>query len=254
MSDNLRHWSALEKTDPKHTKPFDRGRFKGTATKPIWHELRMTEHFGPCGVAWGMDQPEFQLVPAGNEIVVYCTVAVWYMDDGKRATVYGVGGDKVLAVQRTGPFVSDEAFKAAFTDAIGNAMKHIGVGADIHMGLFEDNKYVAAAQREFADDGPYPSAQPQAPRDAGMVRAADVPPQKANGNGDATMSVERRATIFREEMTARFAKCKMPADVDTIIHNNGKALEGLKKMAPEVYAEVMQLSTNAKNALYGETG
>ena len=44
--------------------------------------------------------------------------------------------------------------KAAYTDAIllSNAMKMIGVGADVHMGLFDDNKYVQAVADEFRDE------------------------------------------------------------------------------------------------------
>ena len=43
----------------------------------------------------------------------------------------------------------DEAFKKAFTDAIGNAFKFVGVAADVHMGLFEDSKYLAEVTAEF---------------------------------------------------------------------------------------------------------
>lgn len=151
MSDNMRIWDALSKTDPKHTKSFSRaGGFKGTATKPIWLTMRLTEKFGPCGHGWGMEKPEFQVVSAADEILVFCTVALWYVDGEKRGTVYGVGGDKVLAKRQSGSFASDEAFKASYTDALSNAMKQIGVAADIHMGLFDDSKYRDEVAREFA--------------------------------------------------------------------------------------------------------
>jgi hypothetical protein len=152
---NTRIWDALSKTDPKHTKPFSRsGGFKGTAIKPIWLTKRLTEHFGPAGTGWGMDEPTFQTVAAGDEILVFCTVALWYResgDDTKRGTIYGVGGDKVLGKNKYGPFTNDEAFKASYTDALSNAMKQIGMGADIHMGQFEDEKYVRETAREFAN-------------------------------------------------------------------------------------------------------
>lgn len=149
MSDNLRIWSALEKTDPAQTKGFNRaGGFKGTAVKPIWITKRLTEQFGPCGEGWGVNEPHFQVVPAGEEILVYCTVSVWH---GERANIiYGVGGDKVLTKRSSGPFADDEAFKKSFTDAIGNAVKQLGVAADVHMGLFDDDKYVEQARRDFA--------------------------------------------------------------------------------------------------------
>lgn len=150
MSDNLRIWNALGKTDPKHTKGFKRsGGFAGTAVKPIWQTLRLTEQFGPAGTGWGMDEPQFQTVNAGEEILVFCTVGLWYREGETMARVYGVGGDKVMGKNKYGPFTNDEAFKASYTDALSNAMKQIGVASDIHMGLFDDEKYVREATREF---------------------------------------------------------------------------------------------------------
>jgi len=153
---NLRHWEALGHTDPAHTKAFQRaGGFRGTAIRPIESVRRMTEHFGPCGMNWGMEKPEFQLVSAGEELLIFCTVQLWYIEQEaidagcERAVVYGVGGDKVRVQQQRGLVNNDEAFKAAYTDALGNAMKHIGVAADVHMGLFDDSKYVREAAEAF---------------------------------------------------------------------------------------------------------
>ncbi len=148
---NTRIWDKLGKTDPAQTKGFTRsGGFKGTAIKPIWCALKMTELFGPCGIGWGMTEPQFQVMPAVDEVMVYCTVGLWYSEEGVESkTVYGVGGDKVLVKQSSGLRSSDEAFKMAYTDALGNAMKFIGVAADIHMGLFDDSKYVNEMKEEF---------------------------------------------------------------------------------------------------------
>jgi len=164
MSDNLRIWNAVSKTDPRHTKGFKRaGGFQGTAIKPIWLTKRLTEQFGPAGSGWGMGEPKFETVIAGEEILVFCTVSLWYKDagnGGEHATVYGVGGDKVLGKNKYGPFTNDEAFKASYTDALSNAMKQIGMGADIHMGMFEDEKYVRETTREFASGGHIPGSTP----------------------------------------------------------------------------------------------
>lgn len=146
-------WDRLGKTDPKHTRAFQRaGGFKGTAIKPMWSFRRMTEEFGPCGEGWGINEPSFQVVSgADGEVLVYCTVSIWY-GANKTKTVFGVGGDKVVAKFSSGLKGDDEAFKKAFTDAVTNALKLIGVGADIHMGLFDDNKYVSEVRAEFAED------------------------------------------------------------------------------------------------------
>ena len=143
-------WDKLSKTDPAHTKSFNRsGGFKGTAIKPQWVVMRLTEEFGPCGLGWGINRPEFQVVPAGAEVMVYCTVSCWHgtLDN----ILWGVGGDKVSTSRQSGMFNDDEAFKKAFTDAIMNAFKFLGVAADVHMGLFDDSKYVQEVKADFAE-------------------------------------------------------------------------------------------------------
>lgn len=141
-------WDKLGKTDPAHTKQFTRGGgFRGTAIKPMWSYRRMTEEFGPCGQGWGINAPSFQVVPTDGEVLVYCTVSIWYGE--RERVVFGVGGDKVVGKFTSGLKSDDEAFKKAFTDGITNALKMIGVGADVHMGMFDDNKYVNEMKAEF---------------------------------------------------------------------------------------------------------
>lgn len=144
-------WDRLGRTDPKHTKPFQRaGGFKGTAIKPMWSFRKMTEEFGACGEGWGINEPSFQVVSGTDgEMLVYCTVSIWHGVRGN--VVFGVGGDKAVVKQSSGLRSDDEAFKKAFTDAITNALKLIGVGADVHMGLFDDSKYVSALKEEMAE-------------------------------------------------------------------------------------------------------
>lgn len=163
MTDNLVLWEKLGKTDPAHTKQFKRGGgFSGTAIKPMWSYKRMTEEFGPCGKGWGVCEPSFQVVPGPEgEVLVFCTASIWYGPE--KNLVFGVGGDKAVGKNKYGLQTDDEAFKKAFTDAITNALKLIGVGADVHMGLFDDSKYVNTMRDEFAEDkqtqtSPKPSA------------------------------------------------------------------------------------------------
>lgn len=154
MTGNLELWDRLGKTDPAHTKGFTRGGgFKGTAIKPMWSYKRMTEEFGPCGTGWGVCEPSFQVVPGPEgEVLVFCTASIWYGPE--KNLVFGVGGDKAVGKNKYGLQTDDEAFKKAFTDAITNALKLIGVGADVHMGMFDDSKYVNTMREQFADDKP----------------------------------------------------------------------------------------------------
>jgi len=236
-TNNLRIWDAVSKTDPKHTKGFKRaGGFQGTAIKPIWLTKRLTEQFGPAGSGWGMHQPEFQTVNAGDEILVFCTVALWYREGEMQAVVYGVGGDKVMGKNKYGPFTNDEAFKASYTDALSNAMKQIGMGADIHMGLFEDEKYVRETTREFANGSPRPTN--SSPTDF-------VDEAKKDGliNGDGSKSqyevdklkkavdndwiiVNTTPKGKEDQAFAYLEMARNPDDVAKITKNNAATIEG----------------------------
>lgn len=155
MADNMDIWDKLGKTDPSQTKKFQRaGGFKGTAIKPIYTEHKMTEVFGPCGIGWGINEPTFHTAAASEgQVAVYCSVSIWVSIAGKVSTpIYGVGGDMVVVKQTSGLRTDDEAFKKAFTDALGNAMKHLGMSADVHMGRFDDSKYVNERMREEAEN------------------------------------------------------------------------------------------------------
>lgn len=173
MTDKTAIWDTLGKTDPAHTKGFSRaGGFKGTAVKPMWVMQRLTEHFGPCGIGWGVGEPSFQVVQAGAETLVYCTVSAWH---GEASNVlWGVGGDKVVTSRSSGPFCDDEAFKKAFTDAIMNAFKFIGVAADVHMGQFDDNKYVQEAREAFNPSKPTKQEDTHGPDWPGLINPASI--------------------------------------------------------------------------------
>jgi hypothetical protein len=165
-------WDLLGKTDPAHTKAFKRaGGFAGTAIKPIWSFRRMTEVYGPCGKGWGVGEPTFQVVHAGEEILVYCTVSIWH--GARDQIVFGVGGDKAVGKFSTGLKSDDEAFKKAFTDAVTNALKLIGVGADVHMGRFDDSKYIAELKAEFAE--PEKRQNPHVTRSEDVYDTTDTP-------------------------------------------------------------------------------
>ena len=128
-------WDKLARPDPKALKAFQRsGGFRGTAINPMHTLHTVTEVLGPCGKGWGMTKPDFQVI--GNN--VYCTVGVWHGETAEfhDKYVWGVGGETMSGRG------DDEAFKKAYTDALGNALKHLGANADIYFNLWDGNKYV----------------------------------------------------------------------------------------------------------------
>ena len=146
----------------------------------------------------GVGEPSFQVVPGHEgELLVYCTASIWYGED--KATCYGVGGDKVVGKNKYGLNSDDEAFKKAFTDAVTNALKLIGVGADIHMGMFDDSKYVNTMREEFSDE----PAKPQAPR-PGDGRSTYVKEHRA-GEAKREEEQQKRQVGWSKDGTTRTA-------------------------------------------------
>lgn len=174
---NTAIWDKLARPDPKALSPFTRsGGFKGTAVNPMHTLHTVTEIFGPCGTGWGMTKPEFQVVN-GN---VYCTVGVWYEQDGAMEPIWGVGGETLTGRG------DDEAFKKAYTDALGNALKHLGANADIYFKLWDGSKY--------KDEKPEPTpqqAEPEQPRPSEMPSVTGTPGASKAAFRDAYAEMER---------------------------------------------------------------
>lgn len=142
MTDNLRIWTQVDKTDPAHTKKVNqRGGF--TAISAAYQIKRATEVFGPVGEGWGYDagEPIFQ---AG---LVFVPVTLWH---GERGHVFGpmFGGAEW---ESKGRFDTD-ALKKATTDALTKLLSQLGFNADVFLGRFDDNKYVAEMRSEFSEE------------------------------------------------------------------------------------------------------
>ena len=142
MTDNLRIWSQVDKTDPAHTKKVNqRGGF--TAISAAYQIMKATEVFGPVGEGWGYDAGD----PIFQEGVVFVPVTLWH---GNRANVFGpMFGGAEWKDAKNGRLDSDAAKKAT-TDALTKLLSQLGFNADVFLGRFDDTKYVADLEREFS--------------------------------------------------------------------------------------------------------
>ncbi|MBN1516356.1 hypothetical protein JXA32_07285 [Candidatus Sumerlaeota bacterium] len=156
---NTALWDAVEKTDPAHTKTFSRpGGFSGTAINATWLAKRATEKFGPYGIGWGVEIVEEQYQQGGpivlggevkgHQIVHIYRIKLWYKWGKERGAVPSLGQTTFVGINRNGVFTDEEAPKKSLTDAITKALSMLGFGADVHMGMFDDNKYVSDRMRE----------------------------------------------------------------------------------------------------------
>lgn len=164
MNANTSLWQAVEKTDPSFTKQFSRGGgFKGTATNATYLARKATEQFGPCGTGWGVQVLDEEIIEGAPLLLDGAVVAherihkvrakLWYVRDGARGEVEQFGQTQIVGKNKNGFYTDEEAPKKSLTDAMSKCLSLLGFSADIHLGLYDDNKYVAKLEAEFADKG-----------------------------------------------------------------------------------------------------
>lgn len=136
MSDNLKIYNGLREVPEEARTPITGGKLKGfTNIAPQWRYQALTEAFGPCGIGWKYDKPEYRFVTAGEtgEIVCFCDTNLYFKLDGEWSDpIPGEGGSKFISKVYSGLDVSDECCKMALTDAISTAAQKIGLAANIY--------------------------------------------------------------------------------------------------------------------------
>lgn len=141
---NMQIWDFLSKTNPKFTKPFSK--FGGktlTTIDPHYQIQMMTNAFGPVGKGWSY-QVEYKYL----DKLVFAEVSIQYFLDNKWYAFGPVSSVQSLAKKNGG--LDDEAPKKAMTDAMTKAFSHLGMSADVFLGMFENNKYVEDLKKEFS--------------------------------------------------------------------------------------------------------
>lgn len=170
MTDNLRIWNQCKQVPTQHLKPIQAGRLKGKSDiSPQWRMQIMTEMYGPCGVGWKYTIDRLWTEKGhGEEVFAFAQISLYTKED----TIYwsepipGIGGHFLIEQESRGPHNNDEAYKMATTDALGVAMKALGVAADIYLGLFDGSKYMKEAPKPVTGDsskGKTPAAVKEAP-------------------------------------------------------------------------------------------
>lgn len=124
------------RTVPKEAqKDIQAGRLRGkTDINPMWRIKELTEQFGPCGIGWKYIITDKWLESSDTgEIAAFININLYFKHEGQWSeAIPGTGGSMFVANESKGPYVSDECFKMALTDAISVACKALGFGADIY--------------------------------------------------------------------------------------------------------------------------
>ncbi len=147
--ENLRIWDAVRTPDPAHTKSFKRaGGFNGTATNAVYLIRCATELWGPIGGDWGINILEESMltgapilhkdVVIGHEQIHVLRIELRH----PKGVVPAFGQTTFVGVNKYGPYTDEEAPKKSLTDALTKALSWLGFAADVHMGMWDDNRYV----------------------------------------------------------------------------------------------------------------
>ena len=151
---NLSIYESVREVPKEAKKEIEAGRLKGKHDiNPMWRIKKLTEVFGPAGFGWYTEIVRtWTEASESGEMAVFVDINLFVKKDGESSRpIFGNGGNKLIANEKKYengqtvyiPYLDDDAYKKAYTDAISVAAKALGVGADVY---FEKDKGKYASQ------------------------------------------------------------------------------------------------------------
>ena len=145
---NLSIYERVRCVPNEAKKEIEAGRLKGKHDiNPMWRIKALTEVFGPAGFGWYTEVVRtWTEASESGEMAVFVDINLYVKKDGEWSRpIFGNGGNKLIANEKKYengqqvyiPYLDDDAYKKAYTDAISVAAKALGVGADVY---FEKDK------------------------------------------------------------------------------------------------------------------
>lgn len=162
MVDNMYYYELGRSVPDTAKKTIQGGRLHGkTEINPMWRIKKLTEMFGPCGIGWYYRSVREWMETYDKTVVAFVKIELYVKVGGEWSMpIQGTGGSTFVELQKGSPYVSDECFKMATTDAISVACKQLGIGADVYWNQ-DGTKY---ARRDQAPEGPKrPPEEPKRP-------------------------------------------------------------------------------------------
>lgn len=145
---NLELWNSVKSTDPKYTKDVSYGR-KFTAVDPTYQNQLATGLWGPQGGQWGLRDMSYSIVEA----------KAWDKQSGTEystsqmilsCVLFYPNGEIPIIVDK--PFKpNDDTAKKLRTAAKSKALAELGFSADVYLGQFDDDAYVADQQVKYGE-------------------------------------------------------------------------------------------------------
>lgn len=156
--DNLHIYKMVQSVPDDAKRPFVSSYGKQlTEIDPMWRIRKLTELFGASGEGWYTEVIRQETVTFSNQETCIFTDINLFIKDSKTGKwskpIRGTGGNRLVVRTDNGLVVDDEAYKKAYTDALGIACKALGFGADIYTGK-ENTKYLGGPATVSATSRP----------------------------------------------------------------------------------------------------
>lgn len=185
---NLELYERYAQPPQDALKQFNNGRFSGTDINPMWRIKALTQEFGPCGIGWYTEiNRMWREDSVDNVATVYCEVALYIKHESAWSKpIIGVGGNTLTSINSKNKIITtDEAYKMAYTDALGIACKALGIGANVWWES-ADSKYMRQDQERKEREAKQAEANANA-----QERNANAVPAKISKA--ATVGIDRNA-------------------------------------------------------------
>ena len=218
---NLSIYERVRSVPKEAKKEIEAGRLKGkNDINPMWRIKKLTEVFGPAGFGWYTEIVRtWTEASESGEMAVFVDIHLFVKKDGEWSKpIYGNGGNRLVANEKKYengqqvyvPFLDDDAYKKAYTDAISVAAKALGIGADVY----------------FEKDITKYDSQPQAVQQAQPAVAVPVLPKLTSKSAQWKSAVAFTASL-KDDAEAISQKIRLKysitdEDLDLLLKQSGK--------------------------------
>ena len=218
---NLSIYERVRNVPEEAKKAIEAGRLKGkNDINPMWRIKKLTEVFGPAGFGWYTEIVRtWTEASESGEMAVFVDIHLFVKKDGEWSKpIYGNGGNRLVANEKKYengqqvyvPFLDDDAYKKAYTDAISVAAKALGIGADVY----------------FEKDVTKYDSQPQAVQQQAQPAAAPVLPKLTSKSAQWKSAVAFTASL-KDDAEAISQKIRLKysitdEDLDLLLKQSGK--------------------------------
>ena len=218
---NLSIYERVRSVPKEAKKEIEAGRLKGkNDINPMWRIKKLTEVFGPVGFGWYTEiMRTWTEASESGEMAVFVDINLFVKKDGEWSKpIYGNGGNRLIANEKKYengqqvyiPYLDDDAYKKAYTDAISVAAKALGIGADVY----------------FEKDVTKYDSQPQAVQQQAQPVAAPVLPKLTSKSAQWKSAVAFTASL-KDDAEAISQKIRLKysitdEDLDLLLKQSGK--------------------------------